>query len=118
MRRKPGTLIPVERSILTVALYRHAAGESEFHGYAMARDMRAEGESRSLTGYGTLYRALGRLETAGLLTSRWEDADIAFAEDRPRRRLYRITALSVQALEKTAAPAPTGPGARRMAEQS
>lgn len=118
MRRKPGTLIPVERSILAVALERHAAGAAEFHGYAMARDMRAEGESRSLTGYGTLYRALGRLETAGLLASRWEEADAAFAEDRPRRRLYRITALGEQALEAAAASAPAAPRARRMAQQS
>jgi hypothetical protein len=119
MRRKPGVLIPVERSILAVAFERHAAGEPEFHGYGMARDMRAEGESRRLTGYGTLYRALGRLETAGLLESRWEDAEAAFAEDRPRRRLYHITALGEKALEGAPAPlAPARPGARRVAAQS
>ena len=33
-----------------------------------------------------------RLETRGLLSSRWEDPAIAAAEQRPRRRLYRVTA--------------------------
>ena len=36
--------------------------------------MREQSGSRSLTGHGTLYKALGRLEEFGLLTSRWEDA--------------------------------------------
>ncbi len=31
------------------------------------------------------------METAGWLTSEWEDADEATAEGRPRRRLYSIT---------------------------
>jgi PadR family transcriptional regulator, regulatory protein PadR len=43
------------------------------------------------TAHGTLYKALARLEDAGLLVSRWEDADLAAADGRPRRRLYRIT---------------------------
>jgi len=51
--------------------------------------MREHGGSRSLTAHGTLYKALGRLEEFGLLTSRWEDA--AAAEGRPRRRLYELT---------------------------
>ena len=38
------------------------------------------------------------METAGLLESRWEDAAIAEAEGRPRRRLYRVTGLGEAAL--------------------
>lgn len=40
---------------------------------------------------GTAYPALRRLERAGLLRSRWEDAEEARAEGRPRRRTYRLT---------------------------
>lgn len=40
---------------------------------------------------GTAYPALRRLERAGLLRSRWEDADTARAEGRPRRRTYELT---------------------------
>lgn len=39
---------------------------------------------------GTLYPILLRLESAGWLTSEWEDVSPADA-GRPRRRLYRIT---------------------------
>jgi DNA-binding PadR family transcriptional regulator len=44
-----------------------------------------------LTAYGTLYRALGRLEQMGLVASVWEDPQIPADENRPRRRLYAIT---------------------------
>lgn len=40
---------------------------------------------------GTVYPALRRLDRAGLLASGWEDADVARAEGRPRRRTYRLT---------------------------
>jgi len=41
---------------------------------------------------GTLYPILMRLDEAGWLESRWEKVDPARV-GRPRRRLYRITAL-------------------------
>jgi PadR family transcriptional regulator, regulatory protein PadR len=40
---------------------------------------------------GTLYPILVRLERAGWVASRWEDAD-PVAEGRPARRYYRLTA--------------------------
>jgi DNA-binding PadR family transcriptional regulator len=40
---------------------------------------------------GTVYPALRRLERAGLLRSGWEDASLAFAAGRPRRRTYHLT---------------------------
>ncbi len=40
---------------------------------------------------GTVYPALRRLEKAGLLKSRWEDASQARKEGRPRRRTYQLT---------------------------
>ena len=66
-----------------------ASGHATFHGFGIAQAMREQRGSRSLTAHGTLYKALGRLEEFGLLTSRWEDA--AAAEGRPRRRLYELT---------------------------
>ncbi len=40
---------------------------------------------------GTAYPALRRLEKAGLLRSRWEEAAAALAKGRPRRRTYELT---------------------------
>jgi DNA-binding PadR family transcriptional regulator len=108
MRRKPGTLIPIERSILEAATDFARRGEPEFHGYAVAGEIREREGARRLTGHGTLYKALDRLERAGLLASRWEDPDVAASEGRPRRRLYRLTAEGERALaaarEREAAP--------------
>ena len=47
---------------------------------------------------GTAYPALRRLERAGLLRSRWENAAAAHAEGRPRRRTYELTAQGRTAL--------------------
>jgi DNA-binding PadR family transcriptional regulator len=88
-RRKPGTLLPLELEILAAALSMLRTGQPTFHGFGLALAMRAEHGSRSLTAHGTLYKALGRLEELGLLTSRWED--VPAAEGRPRRRLYELT---------------------------
>ena len=88
-RRKPGTLLPLETEILGAALTMSREGQASFHGFGLAQGMREQSGSRALTGHGTLYKALGRLEQLGLLRSRWEDA--AAAEGRPRRRLYELT---------------------------
>jgi PadR family transcriptional regulator PadR len=74
----------------------------EFHGFALAKAL-ADGDDRKrLTAYGTLYRALGRLEEMGVLTSRWEKPQEA-DEGRPLRRLYRLTDLGERALAESAA---------------
>lgn len=91
MRRKPGSLVPLELAICFTAADLHQAGTQEFYGYDMARHLRDLTDRRVLTAYGTLYRALGRLETMGLLRSRWEDAEIPARENRPGRRLYTLT---------------------------
>lgn len=99
MRRKPGTLVPLEVSILTAGVALALGGTLEFHGYAVARELREHEEARRLTAHGTLYRALERLEKAGLLVSQLEDPEVAASEQRPRRRLYHVTAAGQQALE-------------------
>ena len=109
-RRKAGTLLPLETEILGAALSMRRSGEASFHGFGLAQRMREHSGSRSLTGHGTLYKALGRLEEFGLLTSRWEDA--AAAEGRPRRRLYELTGAGERAAEQALADDADRPGAR------
>jgi DNA-binding PadR family transcriptional regulator len=92
MRRKPGALVPLEQAICATAASLLRRGAREFHGYELAREMADDSERRLLTAYGTLYRALGRLEAMGLLRSRWEDPDVPARENRPGRRLYTLTA--------------------------
>src|SRR5512139_1184275 len=105
MRRKPGTLVPIEVSILSAGVALALGGEPEFHGYAVARELKEREEARRLTAHGTLYRALERLQTAGLLQSRLEDPEVAAAEQRPRRRLYHVTAEGAAALARTTSDA-------------
>jgi PadR family transcriptional regulator, regulatory protein PadR len=92
MRRKPGSLVPLESAICVAAADLVRTGVNEFHGYEMAKRLGDESHRRLLTAYGTLYRALGRLEKMGLLRSRWEDPEIPARENRPGRRLYTLTA--------------------------
>ena len=47
---------------------------------------------------GTVYPTLERLESAGYLKSRWEDAADAHAAGRPARRYFTLTASGAAAL--------------------
>lgn len=99
MRRRPNTLTPFESELLDTAGRLWREGVREFHGFLMektigeARLSRISNPSRpqkirAMVGYGTLYRALDRLETMGYLQSRWEK--LPNGEGRPRRRYYRL----------------------------
>lgn len=69
---------------------------------------------------GTVYPALRRLESAGMVESEWEEGGVAQEQGRPARKYYRLTddgeaALSTAAqrfrvlgLLQTQAPAKTG----------
>jgi PadR family transcriptional regulator PadR len=103
VRRKPGELLALEVSLLEVAVGAHRLGNPEFHGFEAAKAIRDREGARTLTAHGTLYKALGRMEAAGLLESRWEDPQIAAVEGRPRRRLYRVTGAGELALTTTGA---------------
>jgi DNA-binding PadR family transcriptional regulator len=105
MRRKQGALVPLEIAILEVAVDLRQRGVPEAHGFLLAKQIRDERQARRLTAYGTLYKALERLERSGLLESRWEDPRIGASEGRPRRRLYRVTLAGDEALEQLADPA-------------
>jgi PadR family transcriptional regulator len=103
MRRKEGSLVPLEVSILEAALELRRRGVPEAHGFLLAKEMREEHHARRLTAYGTLYKALDRLERAGYLESRWEDPMVAAGEGRPRRRFYRVTLAGEGAYAEVAA---------------
>ena len=91
VRRRTGVLIPLEAAILSAGLELRNAGEPDFHGFQLAKELRDQDDARRLTAHGTLYKALDRMERAGLLESRWEDPEVAVEQGRPRRRLYRVT---------------------------
>lgn len=93
-RRKKGELIGLEIEIMQTAMSMSSAQGATFHGFGLARVM-GEGGSGRLVAHGTLYKALSRLEDMGLLTSAWEQDPPA---DRPRRRLYEITAEGARAV--------------------
>ena len=114
MRRKANTLVPLEVAILAEAVEFLRSEEGEFHGYAMARTLRDEAGAKALTGHGTLYRALERLEKLGFVASRWEDPAVAAGEQRPMRRLYHITAAGQQAWEAAAEAAPVEAGGKAL----
>jgi DNA-binding PadR family transcriptional regulator len=104
MRRTPGVLLPLEQAILAAAMRLRSEGVDEFHGFAMAKQLVSFGDSRRLTSHGTLYKVLDRLETAGLLESRWEDPAVAARDGRPRRRLYTVTGAAATALAGSTSP--------------
>lgn len=93
-------MLPIEISILEAGIDLQRRGAGEFYGFLIAKEIKEQEEARLLTAHGTLYKALDRMEKAGLLVSRWEDPLIAAEENRPRRRLYRVTLAGEPALAK------------------
>jgi DNA-binding PadR family transcriptional regulator len=107
VRRKPGTLLAIEVALLQAAVDFAGSGDPDFYGYSVARAISEREGARQLTSHGTLYKALDRLRKSGFLESRWEDPSIGAAEERPRRRLYHITAEGQRALLVAAAAMPS-----------
>ena len=115
MRRKAGALVPLETAICVTAARMRRRGGREFHGYDIAKQL-AEADGRELLpALGTLYRALARLQTMGLVTSRWEASEDAARENRPARKLYTLTATGEAIAKEAAAAAKTAPRRRRLA---
>ena len=68
--------------------------EGPAHGYAVIESLRLRSEGLFDLPEGTVYPALHRLESQGLLRSRWQN-------DAPRRRrVYELTLKGQQALAK------------------
>ncbi|MEX1195714.1 MAG: PadR family transcriptional regulator [Dehalococcoidia bacterium] len=101
MRRKKGTLLPLETSILQCGIDLAVRGAPFFHGFMIAKEIRDREDAKLLTAHGTLYKALDRLQTSGLLESDWEDPLVAAQEGRPRRRFYHVTAAGEAALVRS-----------------
>lgn len=75
-------LRPVEFQIVV------SLSEGDKHGYAILQDTEDHGEGTAVPGLATLYRALRRLETRGLV-ERADEGDLA----EERRRTLRLTPL-------------------------
>ena len=69
--------------------------EGDAHGYQLADSLETFGFDHSDPG--ALYRALRRLESSGLVRSDWQRSDSG-----PRKRVYRLTDLGVEALDRSA----------------
>ena len=108
MRRKTGSLVPIEATILETGLALRRRGVDAAHGFLLAKEMQDKAGAKLLTAYGTLYKALARMEKAGLLESSWEDPQVAADEGRPRRRSYRVTVVGETALAKHRDERPPG----------
>ena len=106
MRRKPGHLLPIELAILEVAIRLRMQSAPRFYGFLIAKEIKERQEARLLTAHGTLYKALDRLQRLGFLESEWEDPILAAKANRPRRRLYRVTAAGEAARVAAGEPAP------------
>ena len=116
VRRKPGALLPLEITICTCAAELRATGIEEFYGYQLAKHVGDHQSTRLLTAYGTLYRALDRLQSMGLLTSRWEAPEVPAQENRPGRRLYALTGAADAVLEEAEHARRTRPRVRPRAK--
>lgn len=95
-RRRAGALLPLEQDILRAGLRCGTDGE-RFHGFGLASSLRDD--RHGLIAHGTLYKALARLQDAGLLDAVWEEPEVAERARRPRRKLYEVTAAGEAALQ-------------------
>lgn len=67
------------------------------HGYAIVESLRERSDGKVVLPSGTVYPALHRLETGGLVNSQWETANGR------RRRVYEITTEGERSLNETRA---------------
>ncbi len=92
---EPPRLSRLEARAVVVACRLAVAGIPTFHGYQLAAELAGGPDQLPTVGYGTLYRALDRLERIGYLGSWWEEpAPVG----QPRRRLYQLTPAGVAAV--------------------
>lgn len=106
MRRKGDTeLVRNEVKLLLAAISMTTSGDSEFHGYSLAKELAHLEGAQTPMSQSTLYRALRRLEERGALRSRWESIEESQVEGRdgPPRRYYTITANGVAAAREAVA---------------
>lgn len=75
-----------------------ALKRGDAHGFEILRRLREAGAGALELKEGSLYPALYRMETAGLVKGAWEKSDSP--RRGPRRRIYRITARGRRRLDE------------------
>jgi PadR family transcriptional regulator PadR len=77
-------LVQLRKGVMELIVLRLLARDGEMHGYGIVKALDAFG--RFTAGEGTLYPMLKRLESDGLLASRWVEAAAG-----PPRKYYAVT---------------------------
>jgi len=87
-QKEPLSIIPLTAPVFHILL---ALADRQRHGYAILKEVEARSRGEVQLSTGTLYAAIKRLLTDGLI----EEADTrpSPAEDDDRRRYYRLTSL-------------------------
>jgi len=80
--------LPLSPQVFHILL---ALAGNDLHGYAIIQEVSAQSDGEIMLGAGTLYTALKRLLTGGLVEELEERPDPAL--DDQRRRYYRLTPL-------------------------
>ena len=83
------------RAVLPACILQAVAGSGEAYGYQIIQALKAAGFD-GLSG-GTVYPALNRLETDGLISSEWRQGDAG-----PGKKFYSLTPEGRQRLEESA----------------
>jgi DNA-binding PadR family transcriptional regulator len=78
---------------MAIAHERAVRGEKAFHGYELTKLVRERIGEETAVGHAGIYKALERLERAGVLASKWEELPLDQRPQRPPRRIYWLTGL-------------------------
>lgn len=92
-------MLPIEVRLLEAVIAAQSSN-LDAYGFVLAKRIADSMDSTTLVAHGTLYKALSRLTTAGLLEAAWEQAELAEDAGRPRRRLYTITGVGEESLAR------------------
>ena len=77
-------LAQLRKGVVELLVLRLVALRGELHGYAIVRELRALGDL--IAGESTVYPVLRRLESDGLLKSRWVESEAG-----PPRKYYMLS---------------------------
>ncbi len=86
-------LVQLRKGVVELLVLRLLASRGELHGYAIVKELLSLG--RLVAGESTVYPVLKRLESDGLLTARWVEA-----EGGPPRKYYAVTAAGHEFLDE------------------
>ena len=92
-------MLAIERTTIRLLGEELESKPQGVYGYELARILREETrmypaaalDAASLRSNGTIYKLLYRLGRIGVVTSYWEEPDVALEAGRPRRRYYLLT---------------------------